>query len=1179
VDCPSCGQSGAPDRLECEHCGALLVDVFESDDSKTDPIQVIGGGGLSAEEQEFLRAAQQAGLSETESPPHETRNRLPTAVDYTGDLPRLFRFGERYQILEKLGEGGMGRVYKALDLELDRPVALKTIRVEKSGGREVLERFKQELVLARKITHRNVIRIYDLGEADGMKFFTMELIEGKSLRELLAERGKLSVSETLSFMKQMLQGLGEAHSQGVVHRDLKPQNVMVDDRGVLRIMDFGIARAADSATITGTSEMMGTPDYISPEQVRGEKADARSDLYSFGIILYELLTGETPFSGETAISKIVSRLQINPKSPRSLNSEIPLYLDRIILKCLEADPELRYASAEEVLTDLEREQVDRSFWPRLRKALSRRRGWVAAAVLVLAAVLAWTLMPEPQPVTVTTVAVLPFQNQNGAEDLEWMEEGLPDLLITDLSQSPALRPLMADSIHSVLQTLGKTEDARFDTETLRVISNRTGADYTITGRFLRANETLRVDVNLRRSTTGIDTILKVEAPSSEIFTLVDEILEKVSDELAPNAWRMRSSTEDVPLEAVRAYQEGLSALRGGAHQSAVVKFRQAIESDEDYAMAHAKLAEALFHIGDQAAAAKAIERAREIETEKQLPPLEKYQIHAIAARVEDDPQAAVETYRELAELYPESPDVVFNLASSLETAGENAEAAEAYRRVVTKSPDFGSAILGLGRTLVLSRKPDDAIGTLERALSSGYFQGDVESLGMIHSILGVADQHLGNYEAALVELERSLEYRRQAGDRRGIAASLTNLAKLQIQLGEQEVASSLLRESLDVARQADDPTMESFALVNLAIISRDLGKLEMALDYFRSSLTIEWERKEHTELADRLNDVGRTYISLGMYADAETYLEQAKVHLALSDMPDERAQNLLLLGRIHRLKGAYAEAVEALLGAVPLFLDGGFPAGAATARAELAAIDLAQGRLREALSASDRAVTESESAGDSEAMAHSLIQRAICLVRAGLPSEAAVSLERAATALGKGKVVEAELLRELVRGQLSNELGEHRQALRQLEKVREEARRFGLLALKLDASLVLGETLLEVGEPRRAIELFREVEEEASSRRLRPFMTRALVGNADAHWRLGDGATAFELVEKAGRLAESLEMRPLLMRALRLEARIARHTGDRDREDAAETKCQLLERWLGQHDARGEAPSAGQGKK
>ena len=261
--------------MECEFCQALLVEVFASseseDDAKTDPIQVIGGGAdRSTDTDALLRAAHEIDEEDAAVEDEAPLQRLPRPLDFTGDLPRLFRFSDRYQILEKVGEGGMGRVYKALDLELDRPVALKTIRTEKGTSREVLERFKQELILARKITHKNVIRIYDLGESDGMKFFTMELVEGENLREALDKRKKIPVKECLSLMAQILNGLGEAHRQGVVHRDLKPQNIMVDREGVVRIMDFGIARTADSATMTGTGEMMGTPDYISPEQVKGD---------------------------------------------------------------------------------------------------------------------------------------------------------------------------------------------------------------------------------------------------------------------------------------------------------------------------------------------------------------------------------------------------------------------------------------------------------------------------------------------------------------------------------------------------------------------------------------------------------------------------------------------------------------------------------------------------------------------------------------------------------------------------------------------------------------------------------------------------------------------------------------------------------------------------------------------
>jgi serine/threonine protein kinase len=362
----------------------------------------------------------------------------------------------------------MGRVYKALDLELDRAVALKTIRTEKGRGPDVLKRFKQELVLARKITHKNVVRIYDLGEAEGgVKFFTMELVVGKSLRDLERETKTLPPKEAVSFLKQMLSGLAEAHSQGVIHRDLKPHNVMVDESGVIRIMDFGIARTADTATLTGSGEMMGTPDYISPEQVKGETATAQSDLFSVGVILYELLTGDVPFKGDTAISKVVARLQVTPTPPRTLNPEIPPYLERIILKLMEVDLDLRYKTADEVLQDLEREQVGR---------LSPSRGFSAgrAGAAVLAGSLglgAWVATRRPEgeastEVRATTIAILPFHNMTGNPELAWMENGIQEMLITDVSQSKALRPVLRDRVDRILHELGKDGQSRFDQQTL-----------------------------------------------------------------------------------------------------------------------------------------------------------------------------------------------------------------------------------------------------------------------------------------------------------------------------------------------------------------------------------------------------------------------------------------------------------------------------------------------------------------------------------------------------------------------------------------------------------------------------------------------------------------------------------------------------------------------------------------
>ena len=212
--------------------------------------------------------------------------------------------GNRYEIISLLGQGGMGAVYKATDREVERAVALKVIRPELAIHPEILQRFKQELILARQVTHRNVIRIFDLGDADGIKFITMEFIEGRDLKSLLVEKGKLPPEQGVDIVQQVCLALEAAHSEGVVHRDLKPQNIMMDQTGRASVMDFGIARSLEMGGMTQTGALIGTPEYMSPEQVRGEHVDARSDLFTLGVIFQEVLTGHLPFHAETAMASM-----------------------------------------------------------------------------------------------------------------------------------------------------------------------------------------------------------------------------------------------------------------------------------------------------------------------------------------------------------------------------------------------------------------------------------------------------------------------------------------------------------------------------------------------------------------------------------------------------------------------------------------------------------------------------------------------------------------------------------------------------------------------------------------------------------------------------------------------------------------------------------------------------------
>jgi serine/threonine protein kinase len=259
----------------------------------------------------------------------------------------------RYEILEVLGEGGMGAVYKAKDRALNRLVALKVIRPELAANPDILQRFKQEILLSSKVTHRNVVRIYDLGDTEALKFITMEYVDGKDLRQALTQHGSLGVNDAVDIIEQVLSGLAAAHREGIIHRDLKPGNIMQDSTGRVVVMDFGLARTIVSDEMTRTGMMVGTMEYMSPEQAQAQSLDARSDIFTVGLIFYELLTGRMPYEADSAVASLLKRSRERAAPVSSHDPAIPRSLSFIVAKCLETDPKLRYQSAAEALADLE----------------------------------------------------------------------------------------------------------------------------------------------------------------------------------------------------------------------------------------------------------------------------------------------------------------------------------------------------------------------------------------------------------------------------------------------------------------------------------------------------------------------------------------------------------------------------------------------------------------------------------------------------------------------------------------------------------------------------------------------------------------------------------------------------------------------------------------------------------
>ena len=282
VKCPECNTDNTQDSQFCKNCAAPLA------------------------------SGEEAGVSRTRTL-HPSIEKLTT-----GSI-----FANRYQIIEELGQGGMGKVYRALDKELNEEVALKLIRSEIATDAKTLERFRNELRNARKISHKNVGRMHELMEYEGAYYISMEYIPGQDLKSLIRQTGKQTLETAASIAKEICEGLSEAHRKGIIHRDLKPSNIMIDKKGDAKIMDFGIARSLESKGITGAGMMIGTPEYMSPEQVEGEEADQRSDIYSLGVIIYEMVTGRVPFEGDTPLSVAYKHKNTIPQNPNEIIGQIP----------------------------------------------------------------------------------------------------------------------------------------------------------------------------------------------------------------------------------------------------------------------------------------------------------------------------------------------------------------------------------------------------------------------------------------------------------------------------------------------------------------------------------------------------------------------------------------------------------------------------------------------------------------------------------------------------------------------------------------------------------------------------------------------------------------------------------------------------------------------------------------
>jgi serine/threonine protein kinase/tetratricopeptide (TPR) repeat protein len=580
-------------------------------------------------------------------------------------------FGARYRIIEEVGRGGMGLVYKAEDVDLGITVALKMIRPEFSSDSRFLKSFKNEMLLARSISHENVIRIHDMGEVDKIKYISMEFIKGENLKELIRTSGKLSIDTAVSIAQQICEALRVAHKKGIVHRDLKPSNIMVDTDGGVHTMDFGVAKSSREHDTRLQKDIIGTPRYFSPEQAKGEKVDHRTDIYSLGIILYEMVTGLSLYDADDTIVYLHKHIYEPPPPPSKRNEQIPAYLEKIILKCLEKDKNKRYQGVDEILLDLGKKETQY-----ITRYERRRRRWyyglAAAAVVVIAAAGFFLLMNRESPSGLRKkIAVMMFENLTGEETFGHWSRLIQEFLNIDLGQSKFMRVLADDRLFQILEDSGSHNQTQYSSDILARIKEQADVDVFVLGSFGRteAEEEFWISVKLRESgsTDMLDAGIVRGSGINSFDAMVDDLTRMIKtklnfnrSELAADIDRDIGEITSRSTEALLAYSQARRHYQERRDEECVSYLQAAIKSDPEFVQAHHLMSKIYWRWNDVEKRDEYLANALKIiqDNPDRVPIRQHYLIQAyIAYMVDLDHDQAIEHYKRLLDIYPGDEEV------------------------------------------------------------------------------------------------------------------------------------------------------------------------------------------------------------------------------------------------------------------------------------------------------------------------------------------------------------------------------------------------------------------------------------------------------------------------------------------------------------------------------------------
>jgi eukaryotic-like serine/threonine-protein kinase len=803
----------------------------------------VDDGTILGEEPSYARSSRSYG------------ERSELSYSFSGILQPGMDFGPRFRIEKLLGEGGMGKVYKAFDKELGRTVALKTLQPELIKDPSIILRFKQELLLASKISHKNILRIHDLSEWEGVKFITMAFIEGSDLSQLLKQERPFPLDRSLKIARQLCDALDAAHSEGVVHRDFKPHNVLVSKNDHVYVSDFGLATSLESAKLgmTRTGAFVGTPRYMSPEQVEGKQVDNRSDLYSFGLVFYEMVGGEVPFAGESTWQVMYQRVKEQPKDIKVVNPGVPDNIAQIIMHCLEREPADRYQNAKEIITDIDAGRAPEMSVTSMYRPPSpagrslqitlptRPKRWMYIAAGGVVLVATFFAVPKTRhfvfkPSQVTSgavaldanglpsltqgkfVAVLPFRVLGDTANFGYLADGLEDALSAKLSQLGGVRVTSREAVQKADQK-----------QPLPKLARSLGANVLVQGMLQGSGDRIRISVNVEDVANNKRLWNKeFEGVTGDLFTLEDEIYTQLVSALELNVTQEeQTKTALHPTDNVAAYNlylRGQNAFRGqdknGVRQ-ALDYFTQALQQDRRFALAYAGIADASLRMydldGESSWTQKALAAAQQAE-----------------------------------QLNDSLPEVHASLGSVYGKLGKKTEAVAELQRATALAPTSDQGFRRLGIAYLDVGQRDQGIAALQEAIRlNPYYWGN-------ENVLGNAYFNLGDYSKALEAFKQVtvLAPDNQLG--------YQNLGNVLLQEGKYLDAIPYFQKSIQI-----EPNMSSYS--NLGTAQFFLRHYVNAVEAFEKAVELN---PNDTTLAVNLADA---YRALGQADNARAAYEKAIV--------------------------------------------------------------------------------------------------------------------------------------------------------------------------------------------------------------------------------------------------------------------------------------------------------------